>query len=33
MDDQNKYLTHLGSNMSETDLSNKIVNEILDNER
>ena len=33
MDDENNYVTHLGSNMSEFDLARTIVDKILENER
>ena len=33
MDDENNYVTHLGSNMSEFDLARNIVDKILENER
>ena len=33
MDDHNNYLTHLGSNMGEHDLTKTIVEKIMDNER
>ena len=33
MDDENNYVTHLGSNMSDHDLSKTIIEKILENER
>ena len=33
MDDENNYVTHLGSNLGEFDLSKTIVEKIMDNER
>ena len=32
MDDQNNYLTHLGSNLSDRDMASIIVDGILENE-
>ena len=33
MDDENNYVCHLGSNLSEVDLASMIVDKILENER
>jgi len=33
MDDENNYVTHLGSNMSDHDLSRTIIEKIFENER
>lgn len=33
MDDENNYVTHLGSNLGEFDLSKTIVEKIMENER
>jgi hypothetical protein len=33
MDDENNYVCHLGSNLSEVDLASTIVDKILENER
>jgi hypothetical protein len=33
MDDENNYVTFLGSNMSDSDISKTVVEKILDNER
>jgi hypothetical protein len=33
MDDENNYVTHLGSNLSEFDLTRTILEKIMENER
>ena len=33
MDDENNYITHIGSNMSEYDISQLIIDKILTNEK
>lgn len=33
MDDENNYVTHLGSNLGEFDLSKMIMEKIFENER
>jgi protein SCO1 len=33
MDDENNYVTHIGSNMNEHDMATLIVEKVLENER
>lgn len=33
MDDENNYVTHLGSNLSESDLAHTIIENIMENEK
>lgn len=33
MDDENNYVTHLGSNQGEHDLAQTIIEKVLENER